>query len=162
MPCHPLRSTLNPGTTTGLRSTMTSWATHALTRALLRSHARLAVVVVTLLAFVSAQVQVERHEASHSHVVCADHGTVEDVGAYSGPSDGAPTHKIAAAPDPEGHQACALPLTLTSGAVALGQPPAIVGPPHAAAADARAPEGAPERTGPALYYLAPKLSPPVG
>lgn len=124
--------------------------------------ARLAVVVVTVFAFLSAQVQVERHEASHVHVVCIEHDVVEDVSAFSAPSGGDATVKLEAAPASEGHQACALPLTLTSGAVALAHPPTISGPPAAAIADVRAPDDAPARTGPPLYRLAPKNSPPVG
>jgi hypothetical protein len=97
------------------------------------------------------------------HVVCAEHGEVEDVPrAVSARARDESASKVAHAPPapPDEHQACELPPGLTSGAVTVSSPTVT----HPAGGisffDPQPPEGVPGRTGPPLLQEAPKLSPP--
>jgi len=124
---------------------------------------RLAVLVATVCAFLSAQLRAEVHEALVVHVVCAEHGgQVEDVpravanDAPSG-SHGKVAHTAPAAP--KEHQACEMPPGLTSGVVTVSAP-VVLHPILISFLDPQPPEGVPGRTGPPLLQEAPKLSPP--
>ena len=127
-----------------------------------RRWGRVAVLVATVCAFLSAELRVELHDAFVVHVVCAEHGgQVEDVPravAKGAQSDNA---KIAhTAPDaPNDHEACEMPPGLTSGVVAVSAP-AVLHPVLISFFDPQPPEGVPGRTGPPLLQEAPKLSPP--
>src|SRR5436190_12571544 len=126
---------------------------------------RVAVLVATVCAFLSAELRVELHDAFVVHVVCAEHGgQVEDVprtfaqeGAQSAGSTGKVAHTAPAAPNE--HQACEMPPGLVSGVVAVSAP-AVLHPLLISFLDPQPPEGVPGRTGPPLLQEAPKLSPP--
>ena len=124
---------------------------------------RLAVLVATVCAFLSAELRVELHDAFVVHVVCAEHGgQVEDQPrAMSGQGHSEKTNKVAhAAPDaPSEHQACEMPPGLLFGVVA-GSAPTVLHPLAISFLDPQPPEGVPGRTGPPLLQEAPKLSPP--
>jgi hypothetical protein len=123
---------------------------------------RLAVLVATVGAFLSAELRVQLHEAFVVHVVCAEHGEVEDVPrAASAGARSESAAKIAhtAPASADEHQACEMPPGLTSGALASSSPAALH-PVEISFLDPRQPEGVPGRTGPPLLQEAPKLSPP--
>jgi hypothetical protein len=130
-----------------------------------RRWGRLYVLAATACAFLSAQLQVELHEAFVQHVVCAEHGgRLEDLphaAASRTSDDKASTQKsVQATPaTPEEHQACELPPGLTAGTLALSSPPVLY-PAEVSFLDPQPPEGVPGRTGPPLLHEAPKLSPP--
>ena len=124
---------------------------------------RVAVVIATVCAFLSAELRVELHEAFVVHVVCAEHGgQIEDVPRAVG-QDGQSTSpsKVAhtAPASPKEHQACEMPPGLTSGVVAVSTP-TVLHPFLISFLDPQPPEGVPGRTGPPLLQEAPKLSPP--
>ena len=125
---------------------------------------RVAVVIATVCAFLSAELRLELHDAFVQHVVCAEHGgQIEDVprtfaqeDAQSG-TTGKVAHTAPAAP--KEHQACEMPPGLVSGVVAVSAP-TILHPVLISFLDPQPPEGVPGRTGPPLLQQAPKLSPP--
>ena len=124
---------------------------------------RVAVLVATVCAFLSAQLRVELHEAFVVHVVCAEHGgQIEDVpravaqdGQSASPSKVAHTAPTA----PKEHQACEMPPGLAAGVVTVSAP-VVLHPVLISFLDPQPPEGVPGRTGPPLLQQAPKLSPP--
>ena len=124
---------------------------------------RLAVLVATVRAFLSAELRVELHDAFVVHVVCAEHGgQVEDVPrAVAKGEESANASKVAhtAPAAPNEHQACEMPPGLVSGVVAVSAP-AVLHPVAISFLDPQPPEGVPGRTGPPLLQEAPKLSPP--
>ena len=123
---------------------------------------RLAVLVATVCAFLSAQLQVELHDALVEHVVCAEHGgQVEDMPRAMSGARSERVSKVAhAAPDaPSEHQACEMPPGLLSGVVAVSAP-TVLHPVAISFLDPQPPEGVLCRTGPPLLQEAPKLSPP--
>ena len=125
---------------------------------------RVAVVIATVCAFLSAELRVELHDAFVVHVVCAEHGgQIEDVPRAFG--DAAPSGSVSkvahtAPASPKEHQACEMPPGLTSGVVAVSAPPVVLYPILISFLDPQPPEGVPGRTGPPLLQQAPKLSPP--
>jgi hypothetical protein len=124
---------------------------------------RVAVLVATVCAFLSAQLGAELHEAVVTHVVCAEHGgQIEDVPrlvANGAPSGSAGEIVYTAPAAPNGHQACEMPPGLASGVVVVSTP-AVLHPLPISFLDPQPPEGVPGRTGPPLLQQAPKLSPP--
>ena len=124
---------------------------------------RVAVLVATVCAFLSAELRVELHEAFVVHVVCAEHGgQVEDVPravANDTPSSSASKVAHTAPAGPNEHQACEMPPGLVSGVVVVSAP-AVLHPLLISFLDPQLPEGVPGRTGPPLLQEAPKLSPP--
>ena len=124
---------------------------------------RLAVLVATVGAFLSAELRVELHDAFVVHVVCAEHGgQVEDVPrAVAKASQSGTASKVAhtSPAAPSEHQACEMPPGLVSGVVAVSAP-ALLHPLLISFLDPQPPEGVPGRTGPPLLQEAPKLSPP--
>jgi hypothetical protein len=124
--------------------------------------ARVVVLIATVISLLSAQLQVVRHDASHVHVACSDHaGAVEDkqLGASARSHHPVEIHQSVA---PGLHKPCDLPPALMGGAIVLSRPAALPLLTAAALELAAAPEGVPGRTGPPLFHLAPKLSPPIG
>jgi hypothetical protein len=124
---------------------------------------RIAVVIATVCAFLSAELQVEVHEALVQHVVCAEHGgQIEDVPRTfetgpQAPSAGKVAHTAPSAPNE--HRACEMPPGLVSGVVTVSAP-VVLHPLLISFLDPQPPEGVPGRTGPPLLQQAPKLSPP--
>jgi len=133
------------------------------TRRFAKRWGRLAVLVATVCAFLSAQLRAELHEAFVVHVVCAEHGgQIEDVPRAMG--NDAPfgsVSKVAhtAPASPKEHQACEMPPGLAAGVVTVSAP-VVLHPALLSFLDPQPPEGVPGRTGPPLLQQAPKLSPP--
>lgn len=124
---------------------------------------RVAVLLATVCAFLSAELRVELHDAFVVHVVCAEHGgQVEDVPrAVANGAQPEGIGKVAhTSPNaPNEHQACEMPPGLVSGVVTVSAP-AVLHPLLISFLDPQLPEGVPGRTGPPLLQQAPKLSPP--
>ena len=124
---------------------------------------RVAVLVATVCAFLSAELRVELHDAFVVHVVCSEHGgQVEDVPraiAQGGQSSSKSKVAHTAPKAPNEHQACEMPPGLVSGVVTVS-PPVVLHPILISFLDPQPPEGVPGRTGPPLLQEAPKLSPP--
>jgi hypothetical protein len=126
-------------------------------RRLAKRWGRLAVLVATVSAFLSAELRVELHDVFVVHVVCAEHGgQVEDVprAAATGAPSGT-TSKMAhtSPPASDDHQACEMPPGLTAGAVSVSAP-VVLHPLLISFLDPQPPEGVPGRTGPPLLQEA--------